>query len=252
MLKSAWLVSFIRIPMLGIALLLLFAIFELSGLQFHFPFLPELSTVYFTVVNIICFILMHRLLKKEGRTLKELVGYHREYLFKDILYGLLWLVVLFVPFVLAVMGMMFILFGTEMLQQFQTVFAGNEDSYLFARPIWLMWFAAIVSLAFPFLNGPIEEIMYRGYAQSIFLKYFKKVWIAIFIPSLGFALQHIFLAATLEGALVYCTAYFLWGVGSGIIYLKQKRLFPLIICHFVVNISFSVFPIIFLTLGVTE
>ncbi|QGS69078.1 hypothetical protein CV093_13985 [Oceanobacillus sp. 143] len=103
MLKDAWLVSFIRFPLLIIALLLLFVIFELSGLQFHFPFLPELSTIYFTVVNIICFILIHRLLKKEGRTLKELIGYRQEFLIKDILYGFLWLVVLFVPFTLAVM-----------------------------------------------------------------------------------------------------------------------------------------------------
>ncbi|WP_162800317.1 type II CAAX prenyl endopeptidase Rce1 family protein [Oceanobacillus zhaokaii] len=59
------------------------------------------------------------------------------------------------------------------------------------------------------------------------------------------------MAATFEGAIIYFAAFFLWGIGSGIIYYKQKRLLPLIICHFLVNISFSIFPIIFLILGVT-
>ncbi|QGS69077.1 CPBP family intramembrane metalloprotease [Oceanobacillus sp. 143] len=101
-----------------------------------------------------------------------------------------------------------IMYGVDMLQHFQTVFAGDEDSYLFTRPVWLMWFAAIVSLAFPFLNGPIEEIMYRGYAQPIFFKYFKKVWIAIVIPSLGFALQHVFWQLHSRGQLFTLQRFF--------------------------------------------
>ena len=69
-------------------------------------------------------------------------------------------------------------------------------------------------------------------------------------PAIGFAFQHVMLAASLQGAIVYAVAFTTWGMGSGIIYHKQKRLFPLIVCHFIVNTAFSLVPIVFLILGV--
>ncbi|MCR2822219.1 CPBP family intramembrane glutamic endopeptidase [Lederbergia panacisoli] len=241
--KSAWIVSFIRFPMLIICLLVFSIVFMLLGLDFQFPFLNDISPIYFTIVNVLCFGLLYHLLKKDGRSLKELVGIKRERLWKDILFGFLWLFVLYIPFLLAVIVTMVILFGADFHLHFQTVFTGDSIS---ARPDWLLWLSASISLIFPLLNAPIEELMYRGYAQPIFLKSYQKIAPAIVIPSLGFALQHIMLAPSWEGAVVYFVAFFLWGIGSGIIYYKQKRLFPLIICHFIVNIAFSVVPIIFL------
>lgn len=246
--KTAWFVSFIRIPLLLVMMLIFFLFLELFGLEFTFPFLPGLSTVYFTVVNVICFILLHQLLKKKGYSIKALTGFQPKRFVKDILYGFLWLFVLYIPFVMTVMGTMFILYGMDFINHFEAVFTGGMDNYSFSRPGWVMWFAASVSLLFPFLNAPIEELMYRGYAQPLFIKHFKKVWPGIIIPSAGFAMQHVMLAVSLEGAVVYAAAFFVWGIGSGIIYYNQKRLFPLIICHFIVNIAFSVFPILFLIL----
>jgi len=248
-LKKAWLVSFIRFPMLIVVLLLLSLMFTLSGLSFHFPFLPELSTVYFTIVNILCFILLHRILKEEGLTIKKLIDLRLERLVKDILFGFLWLFVLYIPFVIAVMGTMFVMYGTDFFHHFQTVFAGNQDIYTFYRPGWFMWLTAIVSLIFPFLNAPIEELMYRGYAQPLFIKHYHRAWIGIVIPSIGFAIQHLMLAVSVQGAIVYGVAFFVWGIGSGIIFYIQKRLFPLIVCHFFVNIAFSMMPILFLILS---
>ncbi|MEK3889126.1 CPBP family intramembrane glutamic endopeptidase [Bacillus sp. FSL K6-3431] len=250
MLNNAWLVSFIRFPMLIITLFIFFLIFKLFGLDFHFPFLPDFSAIYFTVVNILCFFLLHYMLKKEGRTLKELLGFRSDQFGKDVLFGFLWLFVLYIPFVIAVMGTMFIMYGTDLFQHFQTIFAGDLEDINFARPRWLTWSAACVSLIFPFLNAPIEELMYRGYAQPLFIKRYKKVWVGIVIPSIGFALQHMMLAVSWQSAIVYASAFFLWGIGSGFIYYKQKRLFPLIVCHFIVNIAFSILPITFLILGV--
>ncbi|MBS4196771.1 CPBP family intramembrane glutamic endopeptidase [Lederbergia citri] len=241
--KSAWIISFIRFPMLIIGVLIFSVLFIVAGLDFQFPFLNDISPIYFTIVNALCFILLHQLLKKEGRPLKELVGFQRERLWKDMLFGFLWLFVLYIPFLLAVISTMFIMFGPNFYMHFQTVFTGDT---IFARPQWLLWLSACVALIFPFLNAPIEELMYRGYAQPFFLKHYQKVIPAIAIPSLGFALQHTMLAPSWQGTVVYFVAFFLWGIGSGIIYYKQKRLFPLIVCHFIVNIAFSVVPIIFL------
>lgn len=248
--KNAWLISFIRIPLLVVMLMFFFLLLKFLKIEFSFPFLPDLSTIYFTVVNIICFFLLHRILIKEGRSIKELIDYRSERLGKDILFGFLWLFILYIPFIVAVMGTMFMMFGTDFINQFEIVFAGDVENNTFSRPDWLLWAAACTSLIFPFLNAPIEELMYRGYAQPLFIKKYKKVWIGVVIPSVGFALQHMMLAPSIQGALVYVVAFFVWGIGSAIIYLKQKRLFPLIICHFIVNIAFSVFPIIFLILGV--
>ncbi len=247
--KKAWLVSFIRFPLLILGLMLLFLFLKLSGLDFQFPFLPDLSTIYFTVVNVLCFIILYQIIKREGRSFKELIGFRSDRILKDILFGFLWVFVLYIPFVIAIMGTMFIMYGPEFIHHFETVFAG-EGTMTFTRPRWLMWFAAIVALVFPFLNAPIEELMYRGYAQPLFIKHYQKVWVGILIPSIGFALQHVMLAASFQGAIVYAIAFLFWGIGSGFIFHKQKRLFPLIICHFIVNIAFSVFPIVFLILGV--
>ncbi|RNF38110.1 CPBP family intramembrane glutamic endopeptidase [Planococcus salinus] len=247
--KNAWLVSFVRIPLLFAMMISFFYLLKLFGLDVTFPFLPDLSVIYFTIVNVFCFFLLSRILKNEGRSIKELAGFQSARLGKDVLYGFLWLFVLYIPFAATVMGTMFVMYGTDFINHFETVFAGDPESYSVSRPTWLLGFAAIVSLLFPFLNAPIEELMYRGYAQSRFIKNYKKVWIGILIPSIGFALQHVMLAASLQGAVVYAAAFFVWGVGSGIIYHKQKRLFPLIICHFLVNIAFSIFPILFLFFG---
>ncbi|WP_057773478.1 CPBP family intramembrane glutamic endopeptidase [Cytobacillus dafuensis] len=247
--KKAWLVSFIRLPLLFISLMVLYILFHFIGGEFDFYLLPILSTLSFTIVNIGCFIFLHLLLKKEGLSLKKLIGFRSDFLIKDILFGFLWLFVLYIPFVLAVIGTMFLLYGTDLFQHFQTVFVADEESISLSVPRWFIWTTASISAVFPFLNAPIEELMYRGYSQPMFINEYKKVWIGIVIPSIGFALQHIILATTLQGTIVYAVAFFLWGIGSGIIYHKQKRLFPLIVCHFIVNITFGIIPIVFLVLG---
>jgi uncharacterized protein len=248
-LKNAWMISFIRIPLLFIMLILFNYTMTILGLETSFPFLPDLSTISFTIVNVICLMILIKILKGEKRSLIEIIGFQPDKLGKDILYGFLWLFILYIPFVIAVMGTMFLMFGTDFINHFETVFAGDVESF-YSRPIWLSWLAACVSLIFPFLNAPIEEIMFRGYAQPKFIAHYQKVYLGIVIPAVGFSLQHMLLAASVEGAIVYAVAFFVWGIGSGIIYYKQKRLLPLIVCHFIVNIAFSLFPIIFLLLGV--
>jgi hypothetical protein len=57
--KSAWLVAFIRIPMLIAGIGFLYMFLNLAGVDFYFPFLPDLATIYFVAVNIICIIFMH-------------------------------------------------------------------------------------------------------------------------------------------------------------------------------------------------
>jgi len=99
--------------------------------------------------------------------------------------------------------------------------------------------ALVVVLTFAPLNAPTEELVYRGYAQGGIRRALGSRSLAVVIPAIGFGLQHIFFAATAPAMLVFAVAFFVWGVGSGIIYLKQGRLMPLIICHFIVNLFTS-------------
>lgn len=147
------------------------------------------------------------------------------------------------------MGMMFLMCGADFPHQFEAVFAGDTIGGI-TRPSWLIWTGAILALVFPFLNAPVEELTYRGFAQRVFIRSYTKVWLGFLIPSIGFALQHVVLAKSIPGAVVYMAAFFVWGVGSGIIYYKQERLFPLILCRFIVNFSFSILPIVLLSTGV--
>jgi len=76
--KKAWIMSFIRFPMLMIGLLIFSVLFMLMGWDFRFPFLNDISPIYFTIVNALCFILLRHLLIKDGRSLKELTGFQRD------------------------------------------------------------------------------------------------------------------------------------------------------------------------------
>lgn len=228
-----------------LAAIITFSLFFLFDMPSASPFMPNISAVYITVVNVVCFFILHWILKREGSSLQKLIGFKANLLGKDILFGLLWLFVLYIPFMLAFLSCMFLMFGTDAMNQFESVFAPKGDPMVY--PYWFLMIGAIVSATlFPLLNAPIEELFYRGYAQSRLVEVSKKVWLGILIPAIGFSLQHTILSATFTGAIIYAVAFFFWGLGAGIIYHKQRRLMPLIIAHYFTNLIFGIFPLLFL------
>src|SRR5690606_2451505 len=74
----------------------------LTGAAFSLALTPQLSALYFIPVNLVCLALLRRRARRQGVGLRELAGYDRLRLGRDLLQGLLWLFVLFVPFVAAV------------------------------------------------------------------------------------------------------------------------------------------------------
>jgi membrane protease YdiL (CAAX protease family) len=111
-------------------------------------------------------------------------------------------------------------------------------------------FGTIAGVAFPILNPLIEGLQYRGYAQPRLLAASGRVWLGIGIPAAGFGLQHVAFAYTLSATPAYAVGYFLWGFGAGMIAYRQKRLAPLIIAHFISNLSFGIVPLFFVLRGV--
>ncbi|HET9049820.1 MAG TPA: hypothetical protein VFN29_12770, partial [Chiayiivirga sp.] len=87
-------------------------------------FPPEFTYAALTIlpINLISLWLVRRALHREGIRARDLIDFSWRRLGTDVLWGLLWLVVLWVPFVLAVMGVMFALYGADAFANFETVF----------------------------------------------------------------------------------------------------------------------------------
>jgi membrane protease YdiL (CAAX protease family) len=229
--------SFLRTPLVAAAALVTVGALAASGVAIAFP-ASTLSALYLAPVNAASLLLLRWALHREGRRVRELIGFDRARLGRDILWGLLWLVVLYLPFAGAIIGTMFLLYGADALISFEAVFVPAGD-YLVMPPALAIVFAVVVVVTFAPLNAPTEELVYRGYAQGGLSRALRSNWLAVVIPAIGFGLQHIFFAATAPGMLVFAVAFFVWGLGSGVIYLKQGRLMPLIVCHLIVNLFTS-------------
>ena len=114
--------------------------------------------------------------------------------------GLLWLVVLNIPFMLAITGSVFLLYGSEAPQAFETIFY-NPDSEVALAPVPLLLVSIVAVVPFMFLNAPTEELVVRGIA----LDGLRTRWgtpAAIAVSSLAFGAQHIAFAPTAPGMLV--------------------------------------------------
>lgn len=79
--RKAWLVTFIRLPLLLVTMALFSVILNIS-----FPFAPDIAVLYFMIVNIISLFFMIHLLKAENRTIWDVIDYQKHRLGKDILW----------------------------------------------------------------------------------------------------------------------------------------------------------------------
>ena len=230
------LIPYLRVGMVALAALgaagLLRALGQPSGIEAT----ASIAALYLLPVNVVCLLLVRWLVHRGGSTLRAMIGFDRSRLGRDTLWGLLWIMVLYVPFAAAIIGTMFALYGADAFASFEAVFAPNPE----LLPAWSgvagVIFSVLVVLTFAPINAPAEELVFRGYSQGRLSRY---PVIAILLPSLAFGLQHVFFASTAPGMLVLGVAFLVWGIGSALIYLRQRRLMPLILAHFVVNLFTS-------------
>lgn len=242
-------VSGMRLPLIGIAAAASSAAFAAIGTPITLPPSPVVSALCLVPVNLVSLLIVGWLLKRDGSSIREVVGFSRARLGRDVLWGLLWIAVLYLPFVAAVLGAMLLLYSGDAFSRFEDVFVPAVSSTPDVGFTGLLVLASVSVLLFAPLNAPTEEIVYRGYAQATLARALPR-WLAIVLPSLGFGLQHVAFAPTVPAMFVYGVAFFVWGIGSGIIYARQRRLMPLIVSHFLVNLFFSLpaLAIPFLTL----
>jgi hypothetical protein len=201
------------------------------------------STLTLTVVNLICLGLLIWRSRVEDFDLLGLIGFRWDSLVRDILWGLAWSLLLGGLLLIGVFGVVFSLYGTEALSSFEAVFVGSAN-FSFTLPAWL---AVVSAVAFPLLNPPVEELQYRGYAQPRLIAASGSLWPGLLLTAAGFGLQHLVFAVTIPSALAYAIGFFFWGLGAGFIAHRQGRLVPLIIAHFISNLSFGIIPLFFVT-----
>ncbi len=236
----------LRLILVLLTTLVAWGIVSAAGGGSAFPPNPLFASLSLIPVNVICLLVALRLLRSDGQRLRDLFGYTPGSWRRDTAWGLLWVMVLFVPFAGAIMGTAWLLHGERVFVAFETMFY-NPDAMIDAPPVLLLTLGIVAFVTFAPLNAPTEEIVFRGYAQSRLTAAWPTA-VAILLTSVAFGLQHALFAPTTDAMIVYVAAFTCWGLGSAVIVLWQRRLLPITIAHFVVNLFTSspalVFPIL--------
>ncbi|UNK71878.1 CPBP family intramembrane glutamic endopeptidase [Microbacterium sp. H1-D42] len=230
----------LRIALVAIASMLVWLI---AGAQPDaFPPSPLLSSIAMLPVNIICLLLVMRLVRREGGSVRAMLGWQTDRIWRDLAWGLLWLAVMYLPFVGVMIGIMALRFGPDLFDSFETVFVSGALPDL-PLGVWGV-LGAISALTFAPLNAPAEELVYRGYAQGRLARRLPQA-LAIAIPAMLFGIQHIWYAPTPDAVLIFVCCFTIWGLISGLIYRWQGRLMPLVFAHGLVNLAFTL-PALFI------
>ena len=155
------------------------------------------------------------------------------------------MIVTYIPLFVVLMGSMYLIFGADMFQNFEQVFSKSSPQLPAGVLPAMSVFGAVIFLA----NAPIEEIIYRGWLQKGLVGR-SGIMTAILIQGVLFGLQHMMFAGDVRGMAIYGFMFTAWGITAGIIVHKQRRLAPMVITHWIVNIAFGVGPM--LVLGFME
>lgn len=202
-----------------------------------FPPDPMIATLGLLPVNLASLWLVARMLRAEGSSMRDILAYQPGTWRRETAWALLWVTVLFVPFIAGIMGTTWMLHGVDMFVAFETMFYEPDAAPTMSAGLMLV-LGIIAFVTFAPLNAPTEELLYRGYAQSRLLR----VWptaATVLTCSLVFGLQHAFFAPTRSAVAAYVVAFTLWGIGSALIVLRQRRLMPIVIAHLIVNLMTS-------------
>ena len=247
--KTDWhwpyLMAFIRLPFILAGSALAIMAYQSIGIQAGIAAGLGWSTLTLTIVNLLDLELLLWCSKVEGFDLMEMIGFHRHLLFRDLAMGVVLSLLLGALMLSGVFAVIFLLHGINGFGDLESVFVGNAD-FSFPLPVWM---AVVSAVAFPLLNPLVEELHYRGYTQPRLVNASQSQSAGIVITAAGFGLQHVVFAVTISSALAYAAGFFLWGLGAGLLYQRQRRLTPLIVAHFISNLSFGVIPLLMITQG---
>jgi len=192
--------------------------------------------VYGTLIDLSCFILISRLLKKEGLRFYDLLNFNQDLFWKDVTKGLgfiLWV------FPLAMAGII----ACSLL-----IFSNPQPPSIY-HPL-TQWANVYSLLIFPVVWGVMEQATYQGYALPRLEALFRNPGLAIFIVAFGWGIQHIALPLMIDWKFMLFRFLSFLPLASvmALVYLKKRRLIPFIIAYWAVDflgvISGIIIPIL--------
>ncbi|MEM7799318.1 MAG: CPBP family intramembrane glutamic endopeptidase [Chloroflexota bacterium] len=194
------------------------------------------------IADSVTLLLVIWLMRREGGRLSDLINLQQKAWGREILIGIgLSLILLITLYAGNLIGGL-IAFGPAIFEFDPNAFADVTRADL--PPLWYYLWGLIV---LPISVSIAEEVAYRGYAQPRLSAALGNRWLALIVVALGFGVQHIAFSATdWQSALARFIGTFIAGLVLGFIYLRQQRLLPLIIGHWLVNvIGLGLMPLLF-------
>jgi hypothetical protein len=190
-------------------------------------------SVYGTLVDFGCLGLLIWLTRREGIRLLDLVSFVRSKLKTDLVLGLGIFIVVFTVSVLV--------FGRLAMQltygSLNPVFP--EGTFIRTLPLLAVLYSRI--LWWP-LWSATEELTYNGYALPRLAALTRSPWLAVLVVAFFFSIQHSFLAMATFRQGVYMFLIFVpLTIAEGLIYLRVRRLTPLIIGHWMMDLTSVLF-----------
>jgi len=185
--------------------------------------------VYGTLIDAGCLALLWRLLRGEGIALRDLVGFDRRRIGRDVLLGL----------ALIPACLLFIFGGVAVSS---LLVYGNVGGPQFGEP--LPWIAALYAvLVWPLVWGFTEQMTYNGYLVPRLQVLFGSTAVAVAVVAFSWSVQHAFMPLTVDPA--FMLHRLLSSVPNSIFmilaYLRLRRLMPLAVAHWLMD-GVSVLP----------
>jgi membrane protease YdiL (CAAX protease family) len=191
-------------------------------------------TIYGTLVDLGCLLLMWTFTRREGVSLRNLIGPIR--CGRDLVLGIGCFLLVFPLFVGGGLLSGLVFYGTMQVSVYPGILGGR------VLPTW----ALIYSLSLWWLIwSPTEEMTYQAYVLPRIQALSGRAWIAVIVVSFWWALQHSFLPFIPDLRLIiWRFVAFLPGVVAfTLIYLRTRRLAPLILAHWLMDITAVVMTI---------
>lgn len=208
-------------------------IFRLRGATHPWLAAAPWWTVYGTLIDAGCLALLWKVTRKEGIRLRDLIGPIRWRYGRDFFLGVGVLAVVFPFFVLGGLFSARLIYGTYQPNVFPGILGGR------VLPLW----AVIYSFSLWWMIwSPTEEMNYAGYALPRAQALSGRTWAAVLLVGFWWAVQHSFLPFVPEWRnFVWRSLAFAPGcVAFLLIYLRTRRLAPLIVAHWSMDIIATV------------
>jgi membrane protease YdiL (CAAX protease family) len=195
--------------------------FRLSGSDQPLTYALLGSNVWIVLVDLVTVLLVARLLVQERSSLRRLLD--PKPLGRTAAWGLLAFVILMVAFLAA-------------------TFVGNLVVYQGPPPTTVgslrvpLWYGLWSIVVMPLTVAVAEESLYRGYLQPRLQARFGRV-AGVVVVALLFSLQHVaFSLGSWDGVAARVIATFLSGLAFGALYMWLKRLAPLVVAHWLIDV----------------